>query len=71
MTRKVWNEDTGGIALINKKLSFCKYLNSKYAECGSDIYLGNNGIATYENIHVGSHVYFDSNYCLQSAHWKS
>ena len=45
-----------------------RYLKSKFAECGTDVYLGNNGIATYENIYVGNHVYFGSNYVIQSAH---
>ncbi len=45
-----------------------KYLKSRFAECGSEVYLGNNGIATYENIKIGDHVYIGSNYVLQSMH---
>ena len=45
-----------------------KYLKSKFAECGSEVYLGNNGIATYENIKIGDHVYIGSNYVFQSKH---
>lgn len=47
-----------------------EYLKSKFAKCGKGVYLGNNGIATYENIVVGDHVYIGSNYVFQSAHGK-
>lgn len=55
---------------IKRACNFCikKYLKSKFSKCGKDVYLGNNGIATYENISVGNHVYFGSNYVIQSAH---
>ncbi len=47
-----------------------KYLKSKFAQCGRGVYLGNNGIATYENISIGNQVYIGSNYVFQSAHGR-
>lgn len=45
-----------------------KYYKSQLLQCGSDVYLGNYGIATYSNISIGNHVYIGSNYVLQSLH---
>lgn len=47
-----------------------EYYKSQLSACGSDVYLGNNGIATYNNISIGNHVYVGSNYVFQSAHGK-
>ena len=45
-----------------------EYYKSLLKKCGKDVYLGNDGIATYKNISIGDHVYIGSNYVLQSAH---
>ena len=45
-----------------------EYYKSLLKNCGKDVYLGNDGIATYKNISIGNHVYIGSNYVLQSAH---
>ncbi len=47
-----------------------RYLKSRFFSCGINVYLGNHGIATYENISVGNDVYIGSNYVFQSAHGK-
>lgn len=61
--------------LLCKVASASNYLKKEYYKslmnvCGKNVYLGNGGIATYENISIGNHVYIGSNYVLQSAHGK-
>lgn len=47
-----------------------KYLKSRFRSVGNDVYIGNNGIFTYENIEIGDDVYIGSNAVFQSSYGK-
>lgn len=46
------------------------YITSKFSSVGSDVYIGQNGIFTYENIEIGSDVYIGANAVFQSSFGK-
>lgn len=45
-----------------------KYQIDQFKHCGTDVYIGRNGIFTYRNISIGNDVFIGSNACLQSEH---
>lgn len=61
-----------GVFYIKKTKNYFlkKYLASKFSSVGNDVYIGNNGIFTYENIEIGNDVYIGSNACFQSQYGK-
>lgn len=47
-----------------------KYTISKFSSVGTDVYIGPNGIFTYENIEIGDDVYIGANAVFQSSYGK-
>lgn len=46
------------------------YMISKFAGCGKNVYIGNNGTFHYENIEIGDDVYIGERACFQSSYGK-
>ena len=47
-----------------------EYIISKFSSVGSDVYIGQNGVFTYENIEIGDDVYIGANAVFQSSYGK-
>lgn len=47
-----------------------RYISTKFAALGKNVYVGNNGIFTYENIFIGDDVYIGANAVFQSSYGK-
>ena len=45
-----------------------RYISTKFAALGKNVYVGNNGIFTYENIFIGDDVYIGANAVFQSSY---
>ena len=47
-----------------------RYILNKFSSVGKNVYIGNNGIFTYENIEIGDDVYIGANAVFQSSYGK-
>ena len=47
-----------------------RYIISKFSSVGAGVYIGQNGIFTYENIEIGDDVYIGANAVFQSSYGK-